>query len=106
MPACLLHRPDDLSKPRDASAYIRERKGARFRDQCIGASLHKKLGERRMWLVVWNQDGRESVEGAGEEEGEKLDAVGEVDGHSLCAMVFQVRADDGDFFCDCLDFML
>jgi hypothetical protein len=75
VPARLLHGPDDLAQRRCPSGHVRERNRASLGDECVSSSANKKLDERGLRLVVWNQNWSEAVEGTCEEGSEELEAV-------------------------------
>ena len=106
VPACLLHGPDDGAKAWYGLADICKRYGAGLGDQRVGARLDEKLGQCLLRLVVRDQDGREAIEGAGEEGAEELEAVGQVDGHALCPAILQVFSNHSNLLGNIINLVL
>jgi hypothetical protein len=104
--AGLLDSPNDLAETRGASNDIGEGHGAGFGDQSISSGLDEKVDERGVGLVVWDQDGSEAVEGTGKESSQELDAVGQVDGDPLCAVVLEVFANNGNLLAYAINLVL
>jgi len=96
VPALFFDGPDDLAHRRGSAGGVGEGHRASGGDEGVGARADQKVDEYGMWLVVGDQDGRVAVEGAGEEGAQEIDAVGQVDGNTLCALSLQVAADHGD----------
>lgn len=106
VPARLLDGPHNLAEAGHAAGDVGQRDRASLGDERVGFCSLEQLDEGGVRLVVGNQDGREAVEGAGEQHRQELEAVGQVDGDALGAVVVQVLADDGNLLGDARDAVL
>jgi hypothetical protein len=91
-----LHGPDNLADSRAAFDQVREWERASFGNQCVRSGLDKEFDQRRVRLVVWDEDRSEAVESTRKQGCQEFDAVGLVDGHALGSMLLQVVADNSN----------
>lgn len=104
--ARLLDGPDDLAQGGDVLRDGGQREGAGLGDDGVGARLLEELGQAAVGLHVGDEDGGEAVEGAGEDDDEQLEAVGQVDGDAAGVVIVQVLSDDGHLLGDAGDVVL
>ena len=81
VPAGLLHSPHDLAQGGHTSSHICEGNRPSLRDQRISTGSLEQLDKGGVWLVVRDEYGGEAVESAGEQDGEELEAVWQVDSY-------------------------
>lgn len=61
----ILNHPDHMSQQWYLLGQTEERQGARTSNQSISLAIAQQLASSAVWLVVWNEDRGQIVEGAG-----------------------------------------
>ncbi len=100
VPARLLHGPHDLAQASDSAADVGQSDGASLCDERVSPCLLQELNERRVRLIVGDQDGSEAVEGTSKQHSKKVEAVWQIHGDSLGVVLLEMLPNNGNLLGD------